>query len=463
MAIRADRLATLVGPWLGSGPAYVGLAAGVRALALDGRLAVDARVPSERELALALALSRTTVSAAYNILRTEGYLRSDRGAGSSVSLPIASPVRPDAEPGEPRGDVLDLTVAALPAPAILVDAVAEAAGALHRHLAGHGLHPMGVPELRLAVARHLTGRGLTTEPEQVLVTNGALHGLDLLLRAFARPGDRVAVEQPTYPSVLDAVAAHRLRTVALPVHAQGWELPSPRARLLHVTPDGQNPTGLLADRGQREALLDGVTAELVVVDETFADLVLEGLPPPPLAAMEPRVITLGSMSKAFWAGLRIGWIRAEPAVLARLAQARAGQDLASPVLEQLVAARLLAAAGTVLPARRALLRVSRDSLLGALDASPVPWRCHRPAAGMVLWLELPGESATRVAAHALDAGLRVTAGPRFTVHGTADRWIRLPFTGPPERCRDVVRLLEVAVDRAGRGPAPVRAPSSWTA
>ena len=128
MAIRADRLATLVGPWLGSGPAYVGLAAGVRALALDGRLAVDARVPSERELALALALSRTTVSAAYNILRTEGYLRSDRGAGSSVSLPIASPVRPDAEPGEPRGDVLDLTVAALPAPAILVDAVAEAAG-----------------------------------------------------------------------------------------------------------------------------------------------------------------------------------------------------------------------------------------------------------------------------------------------------------------------------------------------
>lgn len=463
MAVRPERLAELLDPWLGAGPAYAVVAAGLRGLALDGRLPVGARVPSERQLAAALSLSRTTVSAAYDVLRGEGYLRSDRGAGSRVVLPAAVPMRPDAGPGD-RADVLDLTVAALPAPAELVDAVRDAAVDLRPLLAGHGLHPLGVPELRAAVAEHLTARGQPTRATQVLVTGGALHGWDLALRVLARPGQRVLVEQPTYPGVLDAVAAHRLRPVALPVSAHGWELPPAPAGLVHLTPDAQNPTGLLASTAQRREILRAVGGATVVVDETFADLVLDGPAPAPLGALDARVVGLGSMSKAFWAGLRIGWVRAEPDLLARLAQSRVGQDLASPVLEQLVAARLLRRAQEILPERRALLRHSRDALVRALAHALPGWRCTVPRAGMVLWVELPEPSATRLAAHALDIGLRLTPGPRFTLHGTADRWLRLPFTLPVEQIDDAVAMLQEAAGRAAaRRVPPARAVSRWTA
>lgn len=456
-----SRLAELLDPWLASGPAYAAVAAGLRGLALDGRLPVGARVPSERELAAALSVSRTTVSAAYDVLRGEGYLRSDHGAGSRVALPAAVPVRPDSDPAD-HADVLDLSVAAVPAPALLVDAVQDAAVALRPLLAGHGLHPLGVPELRAAVADHLSGSGLRTRPEQVLVTSGALHGWDLLLRVLARPGARVLVEQPTYPAVLDAVAAHRLRPAAIPVTAHGWEAPAASAGLVHVTPDGQNPTGFLAGAAQRRRLLTDVGGSAVVAaDETFADLVLDGRPPPRLGTLDRRVVTLGSMSKSFWAGLRIGWIRAEPDLLGRLAQARAGQDLASPVLDQLVAAQLLRRADEVLPERRAMLRRSRDALVQALARELPDWRCAVPRAGIVLWVELPEPSATRLAARALDAGMRLTPGPRFTVDGTADRWFRLPFTMPLDRIDDVVRMLREASTTSRR--TTHRTPSRWTA
>ncbi len=224
------QLVELLRPWLGSGPAYLALASGLRGLALDGRLPVGTRVPSERELAVALAVARNTVTAAYDVLRQEGYLRSDHGAGSRIAIPAAVPARPDAEPGA-TADLLDLTVAALPAPGLLLDAVERATIALRPLLAGHGLYPLGVPALRESVARHLSARGLATRSEHVLITNGALHGWDLVLRTLASPGDRVLVEQPTYPAVLDAVLAHRMRLLALPVTAAGWDLPTATSAL----------------------------------------------------------------------------------------------------------------------------------------------------------------------------------------------------------------------------------------
>ena len=458
----ASRLAELLEPWIGSGPTYLAVAAGVRGLALDGRLPVGARVPSERELAAALAVSRNTVSAAYDVLRGEGYLRSHHGAGSRVGVPPGLPARPDSEP-DASTDVLDLTVAALPAPALLLDALQDATVALRPLLAGHGLHPLGLPVLRQAVAEHLSGRGLSTAPQQVLITSGALHGWDLLLRALGRPGERVLVEQPTYPAVLDALAAHRMRALALPVTAHGWELTAQPTSLVHITPDGQNPTGLLASTDQRRELLRALRGAVVAVDETFADLILDGPCPLPTAALEPSVVTLGSMSKAFWAGLRVGWVRAEPDLVARLAQARSGQDLASPVLEQLIAAELLRRADEILPERRELLRRSRDALVQALARDIPEWRCTMPKAGLFLWMELPRPGATRLAARALDTGLRLTPGPRFTIRGTADRWLRLPFTLSAERMDEVSGLLRRAAEGGPADTPTPRMPSRWTA
>lgn len=455
------QLIEMLRPWLDVGPAYQGVANGLRSLILDGRLPVGSRVPSERVFAVALNTSRITITAAYDVLRFEGYLSSARGAGSRVSLPANAPVRPDQELDD-RPDRWDLTVAALPAPAALVDALASATVRLHPLLASHGLHPLGLPELREAVAAHLSKRGLATTSDQILITNGALHGWHLLLQVLTRSGDRILVEQPTYPAVLDAISAHRRRTAVVPVSADGWGTPDTRTRLAHVTPDGQNPTGLVADNEQRRRLVREIDSEVIVCDETFADLVLEGARTRPLATFDPRVVTLGSMSKAFWAGLRIGWIRAERVVLGQLALARAYTDLASPVLEQLVATWLLEHADVILEERRALLRRSREALTHALSSQLPSWRYHLPTAGMVLWVELPEPGATRLTAHARDAGLRLTPGPRFSVDGTGDRWFRLPFTLPPEEIVKMVTVLAHAADQVTSGVQSRSANSRWT-
>jgi DNA-binding transcriptional MocR family regulator len=460
--VRTDRLAELLAPWLTDGPAYAAVATGVRGLLLDGRLSVDTRLPSERQLALALGVSRTTVTAAYDVLRTEGYLLSAAGAGSRVTLPSSAPVRPDADPGEPAV-VRDLTVAAATAPAQLLDAVAGATADLRPLLSGHGLHPFGLTALREAIAGHLTRRGLPTVPEQVMVTNGALAGWDLLLRTVTRPGQRALVEQPTYPAALDAVAAAHLRPVTLPVTAEGWDLPVAPADVALLTPDGQNPTGLLADDRQRRALLAAVRAPVVAADETFTDLVPDGAQATPLALLDRRVVTLGSMSKSFWSGLRVGWVRADPPLLARLAQTRGTVDLSSPVLEQLIAVRLLAVADEVLADRIAWLAAARDALLTALADRLPDWRVTRPQVGAMLWVELPGGSATRLAGHALDLGLRLTPGPRFTVDGTADRWVRLPLSVPPDAVGGLVVVLEQAWARTVTGAVSGRTAPRWTA
>ena len=456
--MHATQLAELLEPWLGHGPTYTAIAAGLRGLTLDGRLPVGQRVPSERALAAGLGLGRGTITAAYDALRADGYLTSDRGGGSRIALPATMPARPDTALAAAG---LDLTVAALPAPSQLLDAVGRATVALRPLLADHGLHPFGLPSLREHVAAHLSRRGLPTRAEQVLITNGALQGWDLVLRALTRSGDRVLVEQPTYPAVLDAVGAHGRRAVALPVTSRGWDHPARAAVLAHLTPDAQNPTGLLASTGQRRRVLTDLAGVQVVADETFADLVLDGPAGQPLARLRADVLTVGSMSKAFWAGLRIGWIRADPTLVRRLAQLRGAQDLASPVLEQLVAAELLQRAEEILPERREQLRRGRDALLHELTTRLPTWRCTPPRAGMVLWVELPETGASRLAAHALDLGLRLTPGPRFTIDGTADRWLRLPFTTPPERAVHTVQLLRQAHSRLSS--TPLQDPARWTA
>jgi DNA-binding transcriptional MocR family regulator len=476
---RAFRLGALLGPLLedpAAGPANEVLAAGLRSLVLDGRLVVGAKVASERDLSLALGVSRSTVTAAYGRLRDEGYLLSSHGAGTRTAMPATGVVRPD-EPGGGGDPLLDLTVAATAAPSALPGLVAAALDALPPLLGGPGLHPLGLPELRSAIAARLTAAGVRTSAEQVMVTQGALHGWNLLLRALTRPGDRVLVESPTYPAVLDAVHAHRLRAAAIGVAPEGWDLSATGPQrgssapvLAHVTPDHQNPTGHLATAAERRELLAALPpATLVVTDETFADLTLDDLPrrPRSLAAFAPadRVVTLGSLSKSVWAGLRIGWLRASPALVRSIATTRTSQDLGTPVLEQLVAVHVLAAMDELLRERRAVLRGRRGLLLGGLADQLPHWSPTRPAGGVATWVDLgDGCSSTRLAEAARSCGVRVTPGPRFTLQGTHDRFLRLPWTLPGEQLSQAVDLLALASRsaRPGRGRLAER-PLVWTA
>jgi len=453
--LSGPHLARLLGEWRSGGPAYAALARTLRLLVLDGRLPLQTRLPGERELAEAVGVSRTTATAAYAALRDEGFLASRRGSGSWTRLPADAAVAP--LPTASGEDVIDLSCAASAAPdGALHAALAVATAELPRHLPGPGYDAAGLPVLRASIAAYLTRLGAPTTPDQILVTAGALHALTLLLRVLSGPGDRVLVEHPTYAAALDAVRASGARPVPVPMLADGWDLEMLAATLRQAAPglayliaDHQNPTGLTMPQADRERMvaLARATRTPLVIDEAIVGLHLDGSPERSVAALDEAgetVITIGSMSKTFWAGLRIGWVRANPALVQRLAAARAALDISSPVLEQLMAVELLARADEILARQREAALARRAALVAALRSELPSWRFRLPAGGLCLWVELPAARSTALAALADRHGVRLGAGPRFGVDGAFERFVRIPYSLPESVLVDVVSRLALA-------------------
>ena len=220
-----------------------------------------------------------------------------------------------------------------------------------------------------------------------------------------------------------------------------------------------------ADR-ERLVALARATRTPLVIDETIAGLHLDAARrrrrSPRFDPDGETVITIGSMSKTFWAGLRIGWVRANPALIARLAAARAALDIASPVLEQLMAVELLANAEPILERQREAARARRDAFVAALRAraARVAVRASRPA-GSRLWVELDAPRSTALAAIADRYGLRLAAGPRFGVDGAFERFLRLPFSLPEPVLEDAAARLALAWRAVSESPPPAaeRAPA----
>ena len=451
--------------WRRPGASANALADAMRSLVVDGRLAVRTRIPSERALAPELGVSRGTVSRAYDRLRDDGFLVSARGSGSWLALPDGSPA--PAPNGTPAWGT-DLSIAALPGPEpLLGEAAAAAATALARHAPSLGYAPAGLPELREAIAARFRERGAPTSADQILVTSGAQHALHLLLKLMCAPGDRVLVDAPAYPRTLSALRGARTRPVAVPLTPSGWDLDAwerslvaAAPRLAVVMPDHHNPTGLTMGAGQRDELARACASAgvLLVCDETNVELRLDGPPTPaPLAAGDPGGVTLGSMSKAAWGGLRVGWVRAAPRLVRELAAVRGDVDMSSPILEQLLALELLGRWDEVVESRRALLLPRRAAMLTALAEHAPAWSARRPHGGLSVWARLPAPVATRLAAAAAREGVTITPGPSFSVDGTFERHLRLPFTAPPEV---LDRAVETVASIAGRlGAGPVEAPA----
>nr|WP_296069411.1 PLP-dependent aminotransferase family protein [uncultured Actinoplanes sp.] len=481
--VRGGQLARLLGQWHSlpgrhRSPDYAALAGAVRGLLADGRLPLGVRMPAERELAEALSISRTTVSAAYRALRETGHLTSRRGAGSWTTLPTGHRVATSGlwAAGDDQ-DVIDLGVAASKAPVELVPAARAAADDLPRYLGTAGYHPAGLDELREAVAATYTARGVPTSPSQILITAGTQQALDLVVRLSVPAGAPVLVEAPTYPNALAALSARRARVHTHGIDpAFGWDgemllgaLRQTRPRLAYVIPEFHNPTGHLMDAGLRERLVAAAHAAgtELVVDESFVDLSLDApTMPPPVALFDrhSRVVSIGGMSKAYWGGLRIGWVRASAPLVQRLAAIRVGVDMASPVLEQLVAVRLLAQAPQIVAARRAQLRARRDALVAELRAHLPEWSFTVPSGGVMLWAELDGPISSALARAAEDVGVRLAPGPRFGLDGTLERFLRLPFTLPADDLGEAVRrIASVRHDLDfGARPAAWRTPAVIT-
>ena len=465
-ALDVDLLARELGNWRTSsrsGPAYQGLADAIRLLIVDGRLPVGSRLPSERALADALRVSRTTVTAAYSQLRDDGYLNARRGARSTTALPLAPAVRDDTTTPS-----VSLAAAALSAPAAAVmEAFAEATRDVTPYLHEPGHELVGVSALRQAIAERYCERGLPTEPDEVMVTTGALHAICLILTTYVQPGDRVLVEQPTYHGALSAITTAGARPVPVALTDDGWEIEAVAAAvhqlspsLAYLIPDNHNPTGMTMPPQDRKRLA-GIIAETrtrTVIDETILDMWLDKPMPAPMAAeMTTRrdlVLTVGSMSKSFWGGLRIGWIRAERATIATIAALRPSIDMGTAVLEQYAAARLLTQREELLPERREILR-SRRALLKSLLAQHLPdWQPGPGVGGMSLWVRLPAPMSTALSAAASRLGLDLPAGPRFGVDGTLERFVRVPYALPEEQLTEAVELLARAWHAVTGATAP---------
>jgi DNA-binding transcriptional MocR family regulator len=170
----------------------------------------------------------------------------------------------------------------------------------------------------------------------------------------------------------------------------------------------------------------------------------EAVPPPLAASMTSRsdlMLTVGSMSKSCWGGLRIGWIRAERSVLTTIGALRPAIDMGTPIVEQLAAARLLGLADELLPERREILRARRALLLALLDEHLPDWRPDPGKGGMSLWVRLPAPMSSALSAAASRMGLEIPPGPRFGVDGTLERFIRVPYTLPDEQLTEAIELL----------------------
>ncbi|MCP2293903.1 DNA-binding transcriptional regulator, MocR family, contains an aminotransferase domain [Nocardia amikacinitolerans] len=444
----ADRL----GRWSADrGPLYLLLAGRLRTLIDDGELPSGTRLPPDRRLAKTLAVGRSTVVAAYDLLSVEGRVVRRQGSGTRVAGPAALPARETTHSPaflqllEPEADVIALACAA---PATPPPEVAQAYQHILPDLAAAdgdiGYRPTGHPLLRRMIAERYRARGVPTDPEQILVTGGGQQALSLLAQALLRPGDRVLVEAPTYPGALEAfrevAAVPRTGPVGL-----GAVVP---AALAYVVATYQNPTGAVLSALARRTLVESArTAGVPLIDdEVLTELGFPGTdpPPPPLAAFDESVISIGSLSKIVWGGLRVGWVRAPIPVIARLARLRAVHDLGGNIPAQLAAAWLLRDLDALRERITRQRKESHDTLVTELTERLPEWEVPPVSGGQTLWIRLPHGDGTSFAQRALRHGVAILPGAGLDASGGSIDHVRISFVADPADLREAARRLAEA-------------------
>ncbi|MGC5170123.1 PLP-dependent aminotransferase family protein [Microbacterium sp. DT81.1] len=474
-SVGPHHLVRLLGDWSGTnGVLHADLAEAVRRLVQAGRLPSGVRMPSERSLSAALNVSRNTIGAAFDSLRGQGILTSRQGDGTYVSTGWTS--------ANPRGDDrlqsfvggqdaadasevtrVDLRSAALPGLPIVADEVDRLTGKNMMHLIdSHGYAPAGLPVLREEIAAYYSDLGLPTRPAQVLVTSGAQQALRLAASSLLARGATVLIEEPSFRGAIESLRALGARLVPLPRTGRGaWVretealIERTRASLIVVQSTVHNPTGLIMEPWQRKALAEmssglGVP---VIDDATLSDTTIGEAPPIPLPAFGGYVIAVGSFSKSFWGGLRVGWLRADVATVERLASIKTGEDLGTSLLAQAVAAALLPQIVSSRHLRSESLYEARQAAMAAVAEYLPEWRPITPSGGASLWIELPDACATSFATVAGRDGIRLLPGPTFSCVNELDNFIRISYAGPIAGTTEAIRSLGQSWERFRRSPA----------
>lgn len=475
-----SELVEILGDWATTpGPLYRKLAGAVRRALDADDLVPGERLPSERQLAIALAVSRATVVAAYDELRGLGVVESQRGSGTRISRRAklswtgADGRVPDGRATsifqrlvDGPGDMISLARAVGTGIPELGDALLDLVHEDLPHLLlDVGYHPRGLPVLRDVIANQFTELSLPTTSDQVVVTTGASQAIALAAQMYVRKGVTVVVESPSWPGCLDVFRSAGARLVGVPLDEEGIRIDgvaqalADQPALLYVMPTYHNPTGTLMSASRRQRIAELATKHGVPVLEDNAYTTLAGPlgVPPPIAAFAPanaQILTISSLAKAVWAGLRIGWLRAPGQIAERLARHKALADLGSPVLDQALAARLFPRIPDLAAARTIVLRHRLDHLGRLLTEHLPSWQWRVPDGGSALWINLPDTDARVFAQVALRHGVEVVPGAAMDPDGTHDTHIRLPFTFPLDVLTELFHRLHAAwVELQQHGPA----------
>jgi DNA-binding transcriptional MocR family regulator len=454
----------------GQGPLFARLADKLRNGIRAGDLVGGTRLPPERQLAAHLSVARNTVVRAYAQLETERLVSRRQGSGTRVA---AATAMFSGQPAELSaviqrnvvvrlvGDHNEVSIDFLGAHALadsLVDETVRQAiadPAPREALRQPGYFPLGYPPLREAVAAHLSARGIPTVDNQILITTGAQQAIALIATGLIRSKRNVVVEDPTFPGAIDSFRVAGARLLAVPVTDDGVDLDRLSAfvddseiAFAYLMPTHHNPTGALMPVAQRKELakLAEATGLVVVEDDALAELGHADSVPLPVAAYTRRgiVLSISSLSKIFWGGLRVGWIRGPKEMISHLGQIKAVHDLGSSVISQIVAVPLIDQLGKARIVRRAEAVEGLARLEQLLRLHLPTWTWRSPTGGLSLWVRLPHGSATELARIALRRGLAIVPGSVMSPRGGFDDHLRLPLGRDVATMAAGVELLAAA-------------------
>jgi GntR family transcriptional regulator/MocR family aminotransferase len=445
---RTSSLDLLVRLDRGGAPLRAQLEEQLRDAVRSGRLASGLALPSSRALARELGVSRGVVVDAYSQLGAEGYLVAHKGAPTLVSdaaSPPAGAPRPPATDRPPRFDFRPggPDVSLFPRAAWLASLRRALRDAPDARL-DYG-DPRGAPELRLALTRYLgRARGVACDPERVVVTSGMAQGMALLARALsAQGGRRIGVEDPSNTPGRDQLAANGLEIVPVPVDDAGLrvdvlEALAPDAAF--VAPAHQFPLGVVLAPERRAALIDWAarTGAVVVEDDYDAEYRYDRAPVGAVQGLAPELVAYGgSVSKTLAPGLRLGWFVAPERLAAGVVEAKATDDLGTPIVEQLALADFLERGelDRHLRRTRTIYRARRDELVAALALHLPGCEPAGVAAGLHLVVHLrPDADERAVLARARSTGLGLS--------GLSEHRIE---PGPPALLLGYGRIAQAAI------------------